>query len=178
MHSKIYLVRHGQSMANIKIDDGGYDSPLTLVGREQVKKVILDVDLIICSPMRRTLETFYYSKITGKDVVVDHDFRERQCEQADLLLIKYMPDGSISLFEGLGEESEELFRERIIRVSEKLYEYSLTYKNIAVICHGCVIRELTGEKLDNAEIIEITQKQLIDIINRQTVILPSCCSYF
>lgn len=175
----IYLVRHGQSMANINIDDGGYDSPLTLEGRNQARKIRLNVDLIICSPLRRTLETLYYSEIYGIKTVIEYDFRERQCEQADLLLIKYSnKDNSAILFEELHNESETQYNERIYNAAKKLYDMSLEYKRIAVICHGCVIQSLTGLRLNNADVTTIDQTRLLSILNNEIQLKSSCCATF
>ena len=59
----IYYVRHGQTDWNkVKRLQGRTDNPLNEVGIEQAKKTrdLLKnekIDLIICSPLRRTLET-------------------------------------------------------------------------------------------------------------------------
>lgn len=177
--STIYLVRHGQSMANINIDAGGYDSPLTLEGREQARHIKLDVDLVICSPLRRTLETLYYSQIHGMTTFIEYNFRERQCERADLLLIKYSTtSNSAILFEELHNESETEYTERIYNAAKTLLSYSQKYNRIAVVCHGCVIQSLTGKRLNNAEVITITQDRLRSILDKKINLETSCCAHY
>ena len=67
MTKEIYLIRHAQSEANaaLDLDDPTfyYDARLTPLGKEQTlitKKKLksIDFDLMICSPLTRTLQTF------------------------------------------------------------------------------------------------------------------------
>ena len=85
---KIYFIRHGESEAN-KLDIGAgseYETPLTDLGREQAKKTgqklkSKRIDLIVSSPMERTVET---AKIIAKEIgyepkkiLLNPDFVER-----------------------------------------------------------------------------------------------------
>ena len=67
MTKEIYLIRHAQSEANAASDlDNGtfyYDARLTPLGKEQAlnaqnKLKNIDFDLMLCSPLTRTLQTF------------------------------------------------------------------------------------------------------------------------
>ena len=67
MKKKIYLIRHAQSEANAAIDLDNptfyYDARLTNLGKEQTLKTRkklanVDFDLMISSPLTRTLQTF------------------------------------------------------------------------------------------------------------------------
>ncbi|HVS58643.1 MAG TPA: histidine phosphatase family protein [Candidatus Saccharimonadales bacterium] len=60
----IYFVRHGESESNVAgiVSGGGNDIHLTATGRDQAKKAGQDlkgkgIELIVCSPMIRTVET-------------------------------------------------------------------------------------------------------------------------
>ena len=67
MNKEIYLIRHAQSEANAAIDLDNpthyYDSQITSFGKKQAmkaKKILKDIsfDLMLCSPLTRTLQTF------------------------------------------------------------------------------------------------------------------------
>ena len=67
MKKKVFLIRHGQSEANASIDLDNptkyYDTILTPLGKEQAlltktKLKKINFDLMICSPLTRTLQTF------------------------------------------------------------------------------------------------------------------------
>ena len=67
MTKKVYLIRHTQSEANIASDLDNpkyyYDAPITEYGKKQAlntNKLLknIDFDLMLCSPLTRTLETF------------------------------------------------------------------------------------------------------------------------
>ena len=67
MTKKVYLIRHAQSYANAANDLDNpkfyYDSPITDVGKQQALKARnrlsgINFDLLVCSPLTRTLETF------------------------------------------------------------------------------------------------------------------------
>jgi broad specificity phosphatase PhoE len=67
MTKEIYLIRHAQSEANAALDLDNptfyYDARITSVGKEQalsVQKKLknIDFDLMLCSPLTRTLQTF------------------------------------------------------------------------------------------------------------------------
>ncbi len=84
---KIYFVRHGETEANVaKILAGGeYESPLTENGKSQAQKAgkklkHKDIDVIVCSPMERTIDTATIIAkeigINPKDIIIDKAFIE------------------------------------------------------------------------------------------------------
>ena len=67
MTKEIYLIRHAQSEANAALDLDNptfyYDARITSYGKEQALKAQkklknIDFDLMLCSPLTRTLQTF------------------------------------------------------------------------------------------------------------------------
>ena len=67
MNKEVYLIRHGQSEANVALDldnpNSYYDAKLTSIGKKQAqntqKKLSnIDFDLFLCSPLTRALQTF------------------------------------------------------------------------------------------------------------------------
>lgn len=138
---KIFLMRHGESWANIG-DKTVVDAPLTAKGREQCSQVCLDVDFLICSPMRRTVESLHYSKINFGDMVFNPLFREKRSEIADHCLL-----------EPFQPETEDEFYARSKLMARELLNLLREYDTIAVVCHGLVINSLTGIMPDNAEVV-------------------------
>lgn len=160
---KIYLIRHGESTANVNPTDDRIDPPLTALGRNQSRQVTLDVDTVICSPLRRTLETLYYSNIQGKNYIIYNDIREKRCGLSDHML-----------FEDIHIETTTEFNTRIESVANYLIQ--LPYDNVAVVCHGCVIAALTGTRLKNAQVIEANLDYLTQIASGAKYNI-TCCSY-
>ena len=67
MNKSIYLIRHGQSEANVALDLDNpnfyYDAELTSLGKKQAQNAQkklenIDFDLMLCSPLTRALQTF------------------------------------------------------------------------------------------------------------------------
>ncbi len=84
----IYYVRHGESEGNVQgiVSGGEHDALLTDEGRKQASRAGRDlkdkkIDLIVCSPMQRTVDTAQLIAkelgINPKDILVNEDFRER-----------------------------------------------------------------------------------------------------
>lgn len=84
----LYLMRHGQSVANAeRIVAGSHESPLSDIGRRQAAyagdtaKQFFDFDLIVSSPMTRALQTAQtvaeHIGYSGERIVVIQDLRER-----------------------------------------------------------------------------------------------------
>jgi len=159
----IYLIRHGQSWANAG-DKTIIDPPLTILGRQQAADISLTVDLVICSPMRRALETYHYSNIISPLYIIIREFREKICEIGDsMLLEKYIP------------EKREAFYLRIKTMANYLLEYNIKHENIAVVCHGCVISSLTGIKPNNGDII-MADNNILSQIAAGGIIDAPCCN--
>ena len=141
MEKEIYLVRHGQSYGNAYPDSDMIDPPLTEMGRMQASRIKLNVDLVICSSMRRAMETLHYSQIEARELMITDLCREKICGVSDLKLL-----------EEEEWEGEDNFKERIREIAKLLL--SLEGGSIGVVCHGCVIAGLTGSYLKNGEIIK------------------------
>lgn len=137
---KLYYIRHGLSELNVQGRFAGRtETPLTKEGRAQAKKAgqlakDYKIDLIVCSPMSRTLETaqiiageinYPSSKIIESDLLIERNFgsMEGQPWSPDLDL-----DGIVDL------ETDDVLIERA-RLALKWLE-SLEADNILVVSHG------------------------------------------
>lgn len=81
---KIYVVRHGQTDYNVKkVFQGHIDIPLNETGKKQAQETAekfknIDVDMILVSPLQRTLQTAEpISQITGVPITIEKRLIER-----------------------------------------------------------------------------------------------------
>ncbi len=141
---KVYYVRHGETEGNAAgIASGGvHNTPLTKNGRDQARKAGQDlkekgIDLIVCSPLGRTVET---AQIIAKELGLD---------QADILKNKLFLERDFGKYNG-GLHSE--YRAAVLagndegmeptedlkrRVSEGFdWLKQLDAKNVVLVSHG------------------------------------------
>lgn len=148
---KIYVIRHGLTDCNIKkIYNGRYDEDINKDGIKQAteaSKIVktLNIDLIICSPMKRTKHTMELVNVNHIGVIYDDRLMER--DNGKLTLTKkdeyfdkeYYNYYSTKRIEGL-ETLPELFN----RVHSFIDEIKIKYKskNVLLVTHGAVARAI------------------------------------
>ncbi|TAK25047.1 MAG: histidine phosphatase family protein [Chloroflexota bacterium] len=167
----VYLVRHGETSYELaeerRLRGGMRDwMPLTPRGVEQAQEVAerlrsFDLTLILSSPMTRALQTAaVISRIVAVPIVVEFDLHEwlpdttgtydstatmiAAAEERDRLGGEWPPGGDRAW------EPESIVRQRTVRI---LSRYT-THRGLAVVCHGTIIRILTGRSAGNCEIVE------------------------
>lgn len=148
---KIYVIRHGRTKCN---DEGKYngrlDEDINETGIKQAieasKKVEkLDIDLIICSPLKRTKHTMELINVNNIPVIYDKRLMERDCgvltdkELGDFYDTDYYNYYSNKNIEGL-ETLPELFS-RIHLFLDEIKDKYLD-KNILLVTHGAVARAI------------------------------------
>ena len=74
MVKNIRCIRHGHPE---QIEVGGYPF-LSPIGVEQANRLTSEFDLIILSPLRRAIETYTRSNVSGKRVVICDEAREQR----------------------------------------------------------------------------------------------------
>lgn len=148
---KLYVIRHGKTNCNVeKIYNGRWDEDINEEGIRQAKeasKIVrnLDIDLIICSPMKRTKHTMELINERKIDVVYDNRLMERDNGKLTLTKIdeyydkEYYNYYSTNLIEGL-ETLPELFHRVHTFLDEVKQKY--TNKNILLVTHGAVARAI------------------------------------
>ena len=148
---KIYVIRHGLTKCNIeKRFNGRYDEDIIDEGINQAIKASyiikkLDIDLVICSPMKRTKHTMELLNLNNIDVIYDDRLMERDTGKLTLKKLgkfynnEYYNYYSTKTIEGL-ETLPELFN----RVHSFLDELKIKYKNknILLVTHGSVARAI------------------------------------
>lgn len=148
---KIYFTRHGETTMNVDDHISGItDCELTEKGREQAAELakrcaeVGDIDLIICSPLKRARETAAAAaEMTGVPVIIDERLREwdygeyedkhRTTEgfaQAKREFGVKMKGGGESLLQ---------LAHRVYSVIDDIRE-RYSDKNVLCVCHGGVCR--------------------------------------
>lgn len=181
----LYFIRHGQSEHNInKNYKNIFDPPLTKIGISQSQdlyKNILDIkpDLIYSSPLRRSLQTLFYSllnQINDKiPIIIDENLRElnrgRQCDfrHSKDQIIKYtkllnynnMSYDKITIDSNNRRETEDHLNKRIEQWLDDLKAYikdKPDIKNIVIYSHGLLINntlKLLAPRINKTGVCEI-----------------------
>ena len=148
---KIYVIRHGLTDCNIKkIYNGRYNEDINKDGIRQAteaSKIVknLNIDLIICSPMKRTKHTMELVNVNNIGVIYDDRLMERDNGKLTLTKIdeyfdkEYYNYYSTKMIEGL-ETLPELFN----RVHSFIDEIKIKYKskNVLLVTHSAVARAI------------------------------------
>jgi broad specificity phosphatase PhoE len=162
---KIYFIRHGEAYHNLYNNGNNnwhLEFPrLTVKGINQcheVKKLNLNVDVILVSPLRRTLETAenIFDK-SNKFIALDEikEFVANPCDRRETVnvIIKYFDYVNFSNISDDYEINKKETEDDISIRMEKFYNYlkTLKYKSIAVVTHGAFLKRFInkyGEKLN------------------------------
>lgn len=143
----IYFVRHGETDANVRIENGQalatVDSPLNATGIIQAKQVAVELkdipfDAIMSSPLQRAVETAKSINIYHRLPITQHDELEerRQNEYADLKTWHDLFDFDKNI-QPEGGETVAAFFDTIYRFIDMLRR-DYTGKTICIVAHGGV----------------------------------------
>ena len=176
MNKKIYLIRHAQSEANAAYDLANeviYDAKITPLGKQQAlmardKLKNINFDLIVCSPLTRTLQTLsiiFSSQIHSTIIlpfIREHlDNTSDTGRQPDILKKEFVNLNFDSLknfwwnnnipidFNIINYESIEDLDRRVFKF--KKWINARPEKLIAVVSHGTFISRITNVFLSNCE---------------------------
>lgn len=141
----IYFVRHGQTDANISMNNGEVvgedDAPLNGNGKQQAKATAekmknLHIEIILSSPFKRTVETAeIINKYHDLPIIIDLNLRERDGGNIDEKTWHEAFDFDKNV-EFDGESATEFF-ERVYAAIDGIKEKHAN-KNILVVSHGGV----------------------------------------
>lgn len=169
---KIFLVRHGETQANVnKLFNGRNEKDLNAKGVSQAEKLSsqiknIPIDLIISSPLKRTVQTARILNAKNLEIMVDDRLIERDFKKLTLKptnLIKNKDNlynlGSYEEVEGI-----EAFQSIYDRVENFICDIKNKYagKNILVVTHRDIIvafqmyfeKKRLSEYPKNCELIE------------------------
>lgn len=143
---KIYLVRHGQSEANVNENYSG-ENALTEIGHEQARRVAFffrdkNISKIYCSDTSRTIETANkISRVTNKNIIYSKKLKE---------IYGGIPNGRQLMSKGSNvsnplsfkSEKGESYKDAYKRVSEfteKFKRETSSNDNVVIVAHGASI---------------------------------------
>ena len=174
----IHLIRHGQSEFNALFDGTGdpmiFDAPLTPLGQEQAelaRETVAELEIahIICSPLTRAIQTTHliFPGSTPEIVAETREHLGHSCDvgrtptelasdfphlKFDHLIESWWHQGPLNQ-NGIPVEPWDTFRTRIAALRGQLQAYA--NRPLAVVCHGHVIRELTGVDPYNCQVVPL-----------------------
>lgn len=174
----IHLIRHGQSEFNAAFTGTGdpmiHDAPLTQLGISQAENAratvqALGIAHVICSPLTRAIQT---ARLIFPDhsLTVEAEAREHCGHSCDVgahpetlktrfpdMVFDHLPD--IWWHQGPRNDNDipvepwEVFSARVQAYVQDLH--SRDARPLAVVCHGHVIREMTGIDPNNCDIVPL-----------------------
>ena len=160
----LYVMRHGEVDINVKnLINGRNDVSLNSKGVKQAKDKIKEInnyniDLIICSPLRRTRETCEYSINQNIQIIYDDRLQERDSKSMMYESVLKL-DKKIWYDEtkNVVYKDSEGFKSILSRVNELLDEIKIKYKdiNILLITHGDVCKAIY--KYFNNDVFDISK---------------------
>ena len=177
MNKEVYLIRHGQSEANVALDLDNpnfyYDAKLTSLGKKQAqdtqkKLKNIDFDLMLCSPLTRALQTFslIFPNLLQDAVILpfirEHCLCSSEVGRQPSILQKEFPDFYFDKLKKFWWNNDIPINEKkiIFESMEDLDKRVLIFKNwikkrqekrIAVVSHGTFISRIIDYLLDNCE---------------------------
>ena len=183
---KLYFIRHGVSQHNVLFHNLGkrvfydkrfYDTTLTSHGIEQAKRLqqtwekLDQIDLIICSPLTRTIQTANYIFSHTKKKIISHDMLKEFPQGLQTVNKRKEKDELLKLYPTIdftevnhvnniwNPEREETIDELNQRI-EKFKKFIKTRdeKNIAIVGHNSFIGQFIHQEIP---LIENGDKELL-----------------
>ena len=144
----LYIVRHGQTEANVKhLFNGRNEKDLTEYGVKQAEELIpklkdIDFEYIYCSPLTRAVHTANILNINNKPVIKDERIIERDGGKYTLQPLDLIKDRSILYDKEKKFEDFESFSSIIERVTNFVNDLkNMNIKgNVLVVTHGDIIK--------------------------------------
>lgn len=149
--NKLYIVRHGQTEWNAKgIIQGNSDIELNELGKRQAYELaskldLSDIDICICSPLKRARQTADILVNNKIDIIYDESIVERgfgnyegKSIEADFIYKQWNYELNDS------SEGMESVKDSLLRAKKFLYKVKKEYpnKNILIVSHACFIKVL------------------------------------
>lgn len=173
---KLYVIRHGETILNVKDRTNGWNMiGINSTGKKQAyeareKVGNLDLDVIICSPLRRTVQTCKIVNKNNVKVIYDRRIMERNAGSKQFGLDEYIDrDLWYDVNKEIIYKNTEGFKKLLQRAAEFIEDIRVKYevKNVLLVTHGdfskAIRSYITGEtdpkkisemKHENCEILE------------------------
>jgi broad specificity phosphatase PhoE len=146
-------MRHAQSQSNANsklTPEQRINSRLTVKGITQSKSLEFEFDLIILTPLKRSLETYINSGIKARTVVIMDIFREFKNDPVNFMESEEMK-----------YETKEMLKIRVDKSIAILKELASSHESIGVISHYGFLKYLTGKMVgkrmifDNCQFLDV-----------------------
>jgi len=149
IEKKIILIRHAESEFN-RNGIKEKNSKLTDYGRDSSEYLNFNVDLVVCSSMRRARETLDNSKIVYKDIIFTDMCRE------------FLDGNPVNYYNGeeIEVETKEELSKRIRSFKNMLIELSKSCDTICVITHYSFLKEMSGFSFNNGHYLNYSIDEL------------------
>ncbi len=177
MNKEIYLIRHAQSEANVATDLDNpthyYDARLTSLGKRQAKAAheklkLINFDLLLCSPLTRTLQTFnlIFPNMKKNTLILPFVREHSQCSsevgRQPSILNKEFPNFNFNNLKNfwwnndLPIDEKKIIDESIEDLDKRVLKFKKWIEKrpeerIALVSHGTFISRIIGYLLDNCE---------------------------
>lgn len=148
---KLYVIRHGETIVNVKEKINSRNMiGLNKKGKQQAREASeyiskLDIDLIICSPLRRAVQTCNIINKNKVKVIYDRRLMERNARS---MQFKKCSEIDFDLWYDIEKEviykNTEGFKALVNRVGQVIEEIKIKYpdKNILFSTHGDVCKAI------------------------------------
>jgi broad specificity phosphatase PhoE len=148
---KVILVRQAESISE-GFGTRYANESLTYYGYRTCKCLTFEVDLVICSTLKRSRQTLDNSGIQYKNVIFTPLCRE------------FKDDNEVNFYEGekIVPEDARTLHKRIKEFKELIKTLSAKYDTICVITHYMFMRELTGFEFKNCHYLTYKIEDLCD----------------
>ena len=170
----LYVIRHGQTNVNrMELINSRNFIGLNKTGKNEAKAAIKDlkdieIDLIFCSPLRKTKQTCKIINTNKIKVIYDNRLLEREAGSKHL---KSASKLDISTWYDINKDivykNSEGFKSVFERTKDFLDEISKKYpnKNILLVTHGDVCKAIYAyfNNVTNAEIIDSSKQRNCEI---------------
>jgi len=175
---KIYFIRHGEAMDDVKNEYGGWaDAELSEKGREQVGERAKDLtsrvakaEIIFSSPFKRARESAeIIAQKLNLEVEEDVYLKERNtygllCGVGEEEAAKKYPElvaAHESGTELLGYEPYDFFLKRVRALVERLYK--LEYETIICVTHGKLLKALLEDLVGGPKVKKLHDACLVTV---------------
>lgn len=183
----IFVLRHGQTTLNVEGKfQGRINTELTNYGKQQVEATKIDLekikfDLVIVSPLKRTIETAQI--VTNQKIITDERIIERSFGQLE-------GKGSIPDYEKKIKqyeiESLESVKNRVYSFLDELKEKYYDKENILIVTHEAIAQNINAYfnkntdikkfRLDTGKYVKystINKEQLMKKIEQKELLRPN-----
>jgi broad specificity phosphatase PhoE len=110
---QIIAIRHAQTTVNKHPElkgDARIDPSLTTSGAKQCEYWDLDCDVLIVTPLRRTMQTYLFSHIRPKEIIISPLFREYKDDPMNFLKAEVMKKETLLSFQKRVKKARDWLR--------------------------------------------------------------------